>query len=320
LIALTPDVQHPAVLNNFSWAQGWGSPNNPRQVVSTATNPNGGADYVGFGATSVIMAFGESTAGGPTIANAIAAIHNFGSTEGYTTAAQRGAADTGDSIAPTVYGQGFKGVYWYDATGGTATNPTYQSTASLYPNFGTQQGWTPANGFDIVKADSTDAFASILGFGNAGIVVARQAFDPSTAGSPTAPYAIQFAAGNNSGWSQTTDIRSFLDNNGQAIDLNGDGVTDFVGMGPQGLEFAFGSDAGGHYALGPLQLAQINGTKSNFGDAQGWNDSNTTRDIVKDSHTGFYDIVAFGAAGVYVSMGQDPSTHGARRSGSRISP
>jgi len=70
-------VQHPAVLNNFSWAQGWGSPNNPRQVVSTATNPNGGADYVGFGATSVIMAFGESTASGPTVANAIAAIHNL---------------------------------------------------------------------------------------------------------------------------------------------------------------------------------------------------------------------------------------------------
>src|SRR5258708_38015995 len=116
------------------------------------------------------MAFGESTAGGPTIANAIAAIHNFGSAEGYTAAAQRGAADTGDSIAPTVYGQGFKGVYWYDATGGTGANPTYQSTANLYPNFGSQQGWTSANGFDVVKADSTDAFASILGFGESGIV------------------------------------------------------------------------------------------------------------------------------------------------------
>jgi len=75
-------------------------------------------------------------------------------------------------------------------------------------------------------------------------VVARQAFDPSTAASPAASYAIPFGAGNNSGWSQTTDIRSFVDDNGQAIDLNGDGITDFVGMGPQGLEFAFGSAVG----------------------------------------------------------------------------
>jgi hypothetical protein len=32
--------------------------------------------------------------------------------------------------------------------------------------------------------------------------------------------------------------------------------------------------------------------------------------FVKDPHTGNYDIVGFGAAGVFVSMGQDPATHG----------
>jgi hypothetical protein len=283
--------------------------------VSTTTDPSGGADYVGFGTSSVVIALGANMANGPTFTTAIAVVHNFGTSQGYTTTVQRGAADTGDSIAPTVYGQGFKGVYWYAATGGTATNPTYQSTANLYPNFGSQQGWSTANGFDVVKAHSTDGFASILGFGGAGIVVGRQAFDSSTAGSPAAPYAIPFGAGNNSGWNQTTDIRSFVDSNGNAIDLNGDGVTDFVGMGPQGLEFAFGSDAGGHYTLGSLQLAQISGTNSTFGDAQGWNDSSTTRDIVKDTTTGFYDIVAFGGPGVYVSMGQDPSTHGGQAFG-----
>jgi ELWxxDGT repeat protein len=297
------------VLNNFSWAEGWNaSTNYVREVVETTAN-GGGADYLGFGSAGAVIAIGERTPTGPGFATANQAIHNFGTAQGYTTSAQRGAADTGDSIAPTVYGQGFKGVYWYDATGGTGANPTYQSTPNLYPNFGTQQGWTPANGFDVVKADGTDAFASILGLGNAGIVVGPQAFNPATSGSPPAAYLIPFAAGNNFGWSQTTDIRSFVDSNGQAIDLNGDGVTDFVGMGPQGLEFAFGSDINGHYSLGPLQLAQINGTKSNFGDSQGWNDSNTTRDIVKDPTTGFDDIIAFGAAGVYVSMGQDPSTH-----------
>ena len=45
--------------------------------------------------------------------------------------------------------------------GGAGTDPTYQSTPNLYPDFGTHQGWTPANGFDVVKADSADAHASL---------------------------------------------------------------------------------------------------------------------------------------------------------------
>ena len=141
---------------------------------------------------------------------------------------QRGAADTGNGVAPTVYGQGYAGVYWYAATGGTGSNPTYQSTPSLYPDFGSHQGWTPANGFDVVKAPGSDAYASILGFGDAGIVVGPQAF---ASGTPQASYVIPFGAGNNNGWNQTTDVRAFTDQNGVAFDLNGDGITDFVGHG-----------------------------------------------------------------------------------------
>ena len=195
------------------------------------------------------------------------------------------------------------------------TVPTYETSPHLYGQFGTQQGWTPANGFDIVNAQTSDSYASILGFGNNGIIVGPQAFAPGAGASQS--YLIPFGAGNNSGWDQTVDVRSFVDNNGQAIDLNGDGVTDFVGMGPNGLEFAFGSDSGGHYSLGTLQSAQINGTNSDFGEAQGWTDSTTVRDIVKDPTTGFDDIIAFGAAGVYASMGQDPSTHGGQPFGQK---
>ena len=276
-----------SVLNNFSWAQGWNaSTDYVREVVPTSTDTSGRADYVGFGTNHVTIAAGEATPNGPGFANSTSPIDDFGTAQGYTAAAQRGAADTGNAgaMAPTVYGQGFAGVYWYDTTGGTSTDPTYQSTPNLYPDFGTHEGWTPANGFDVVKAQSTDTYASILGFGDAGIVVGPQAFNPN--GSPASSYVIPFAAGNNSGWNQTVDVRSFVDNNGQAIDLNHDGITDFVGMGPNGLEFAFGSDSGGHYSLGPLQSAKINGTNSDFGEAQGWTDSTTVRDIVKDPTTG----------------------------------
>ena len=58
-----------------------------------------------------------------------------------------------------------------------------------------------------------------------------------------------------------------------------------------------------------MQSAQISGTADDLGEAQGWTDAATLRYVVADPKTGFDDIIAFGAAGVYVSMGQDPSTH-----------
>jgi hypothetical protein len=81
-------------------------------------------------------------------------------------------------------------------------------------------------------------------------------------------------------------------------------------MGPNGLVFAFGTvDAAHHYGLGALQSALVQGTGSQFGRAQGWTDANSVREIVRNAISGFDDIVAFGAAGVYVAMGQDPAAH-----------
>ncbi len=122
---------------------------------------------------------------------------------------------------------------------------------------------------------------------------------------------IPFEAGNSFGWNQQTDIRTFTDANGKTIDLNHDGTADFVGMGPQGLTFAFGNSSGpnGQYGLSSMQSADINGNNPDLGEAQGWTDATTLRYIVADPNSGFYDILAFGAPGVFVSMGQDPSTH-----------
>jgi hypothetical protein len=161
------------------------------------------------------------------------------------------------------------------------------------------------------KASAGDPYASILGFGNDGIVVGPQAFAPGA--SAASSYVMPFAAGNNSGWDQKVDIRSFTDQNGKIIDLNGDGIADFVGMGPQGLVFALGnhSGPGGGFGLGALQTAHVGaGGTANLGEVQGWNNAATLRDIVYDPLTGYDDIIAFGAAGVYVSMGQNPATHG----------
>ena len=316
-------AQSPITLNNFDWANGWNNDaNNPRLLSDV--DENGTADYLAFGDNYTFVADGGTWTNGqggvgPGFANTTAVIHDFGSNEGYTAAAQRGAAVTGYGLAESIYGQGFQGIYWYgatselplsgtmDAAGKTYYTPIYDTSPHLYGQFGTQEGWSVHNGFDIVKASNTDTYASILGFGDAGIVVGPQAFAPGANGLQS--YVIPFGAGNNSGWDQTVDVRTFQDSNGGAIDLNHDGITDFVGMGPQGLEFAYGSvDASGHYSLGTLQTANLGGGP-NLGEAQGWTDSNSLREVVHDSVTGFDDIIAFGAAGVYVAMGQDPSTH-----------
>src|SRR5439155_277437 len=139
-----------------------------------------------------------------------------------------------------LYGQGFAGVYWYKATGETAKTDAagktynvlqYQTSPNLYGNFGSQQGWSSANGFQILKTSTSDAAASILGFGYSGIVVGPQAF--ASGASAAGSYVIPLDAGNASGWNQTVDIRSFTDLNGKTIDLNSDGIADLVGMTPR---------------------------------------------------------------------------------------
>ena len=232
---------------------------------------------------------------------------------------QRGAAAAGVGDGDILYGQGFAGVYWYSATGETANTDAaghtyevlqYQTSPNLYGNFGSQQGWTSSNGFQILKTSTGDAAASILGFGYNGIVVGPQAF--AAGASAAGSYVIPFAAVNASGWNQTVNIRSFTDLNGKTIDLNGDGLADFVGMGPAGLVYAYGntSGSGGAYGLGTLQTAHISGGNTDLGEAQGWTDATTPRYIIADSATGYDDILALGNAGVYAAMGQNPATHG----------
>ncbi len=317
----------PVVLNDFGWNQGWGSPDNPRFTADI--DGNGTTDYVGFGFNTTFISYGGTFSDGqghtgPGFTAAVASVDDFGTEEGYSASVQRGAAMTGAGDGASIYGQGFLGVFWYAATGETPQTDVagktydvlqYQSTPNLYGNFGSQEGWTPANGFQVVKASTADSFASILGFGNFGIVVGPQAFSPNATAADS--FTITLAVGNNDGWNQQVDVRTFTDTNGNALDLNHDGITDFVGMGPQGLDYALGSETGGTYGLGALTTANIgvNGGGPDLGEAQGWNDATTLRNIVKDPQTGFDDILAFGAPGVFASMGQDPATHGGQAFG-----
>ncbi|MGY2049374.1 glycoside hydrolase family 16 protein [Methylobacterium sp. JK268] len=315
-------VPSPIGLQDFGLGQGWGSVSAPRQLADM--DLTGSADYLGFGAEDTVVADGITGADGsgnmgPGFTAPAAVIHDFGTNEGYTAQAQRGAANTGYGVAASIYGQGFAGIYWYgasarsahtDAAGKTYYTLTYDSTPHFYANFGTQQGWTPHNGFQVLKTSRADTYASILGFGNDGIVVGGQAFAPGADASQVT--VLPASIGNNAGWDQLTDVRTFLDSDGGIVDLNHDGVADFIGMGPQGTVFAYGQeDPSSHqYTLGPVQTATFGGGSTDLGRAQGWTDQNTQRLIVHDAVTGYDDILAFGAAGVFVAEGQDPASHG----------
>ena len=313
-------------LDEFSWDQGWKNAGYSRHLVDL--NHDGKLDYLGFGSHSTYVAYGGAWADdngnvGNGFGEFDSVFNDFGITQGFKT--QRGAVETGYGSGASIYAQGNSGIYWkgaqgvlqqQDGSGATVDMLQYETSSHFYAQFGAKQGWNSHYGFDITFASPTQQYASILGFGYKGVVVAPEAFAPDAQASQS--YTIKLPVGNGNGWDQLKDVRTFTDANGDAIDLNHDGIVDFFGIGPKGTAFAYGSmDSAGNYTLGTLQTAHISGTASNFGRAQGWTSPAYDREIVKDLHTGYYDIIAFGQNGVYVAMGQDPTTHGGEPFGAK---
>lgn len=319
-------TQSPAFLLDFGSNQGWTSPNYKRLVQDIDKNPGQTLDYVGFGTDHVSIAWGGTATGplsskGPGF-NEITPdsfqIHDFGTAQGYDNTYLRGVDLVGGTSNPfdsSVWSSGNAGFYYYkpvsetahlDANGHTFYVPDFQGPFFV-PDFGHNQGWDTTHGIDVVFAKNTDTSASILGFGNNGLVVDRQAFG---AVPNTSTYTVSVAVGNIAGgYNNLTDIRTFQDYNHKAIDLNHDGYTDFVGFGPKGLQFAYGSqDASGNYIIGNPVSDNLGGSGpggADLGDAQGWSNLNTVRDLVDINGDGYLDVVAFGYDGVYVALGQN---------------
>ena len=318
-LALVPALA--ATLDDFGSAQGWGSSAFTRELV--ADNVQHDTLYLGFGAVGTVVAWGVPGTS-PALAEFGAQsvpIHDFGTDQGYDSTRERGVAVYGTGTSnglsyqqDIVYGQGNAGIYFYRPLSAATQSdgvvvPTYETSPELYREFGTNQGWTQHYNFQTAR--TTHATPDIVGFGNGGMIVAPQAFAPEASTAQEYLAAGTAAIGNAAGWDSLNDVRTILDQNGKPISLDSDGIPDFVGMGPNGLVYAYGSkDANGNYRLGAVQTAHISGSASDLGDAQGWNDATTPRIIVADPNSGYDDIFAFGAAGVYVAPGQNPATHG----------
>jgi hypothetical protein len=314
----------PAELADFGWAQGWTSPEHIRQLEDI--NNDGAVDYAAFGASQMIVGLGGTWNNGSGVGSGFrqptfGLVGDFTPDQGYNRTYVRGFDELGDfgSPAAEAWGQGNGGIIYYrstnsqsaiDADGVSRVIPQYTGGSHLYGNFGHDQGWNSHFNFDNVIL-AGDSFASILGFGSDGLMIGPQAYAPGASASQVYLASGTANIGNVSGWDSEKDIRTFENNFGQTIDLNSDGVADFVGMGPNGLVFALGfRDGGGQFQLNPLQTAHVSGSNADFGDAQGWNKGNTIRYIADLNSDGLEDIVGFGGAGAVVSLGQDPATHG----------
>ena len=314
------NIEYPRLADNFAISvfhqdfavsQGWQSYDTTRMISDI--NGDGKADVIGFGdaATYAAMGLGGGRAW-------YVSIPDFGLAQGYTQANERGADYLGNfTINPsdrfaTIWGQGDAGIWYYVATGSTINvdrngnsnaAPDYETSPRFHGDFGMSQGWSAHYTMDVGFISNTDTYGSILGFGDSGLLVAAQAFDPAaTVPDYWANGSEMF--GNDAGWDSTIDIRAVRDYGGKMIDVNGDGVMDVIGMGANGFQYAFGQYNNGVYSLESAHTAFNDPTYATFARDQGWTNSSSIRyisDVNNDRHP---DIVGFGELGVWLSVGQ----------------
>ncbi|CAH2603213.1 VCBS repeat-containing protein [Rhodovastum atsumiense] len=155
-------------------------------------------------------------------------------------------------------------------------------------------GWTSFDTFPRVLGDvNGDGRADIVGFGEAGVYVSLGQRN-GTYGQPN--LVLQNFAHGAGGW---TSFNTFP----RAVgDVNGDGRADIVGFGDAGVYVSLGQRNG--------SFGQPNLVLQNFGhNAGGWTSFDTFPRVLGDVNgDGRADIVGFGDAGTYVSLGQRNGT------------
>jgi hypothetical protein len=165
----------------------------------------------------------------------------------------------------------------------------------LVRNFGRDAGgWRVDRHPRLLGDTSGDGRADILGFGNAGVWLARAEGD----GRFAAPQLVIDNFGYDAGGWRVDQHPRFL------ADTTGSGRSDVVGFGNAGV-YVSRAQADGSFS--PLQLVV-----NNFGyDAGGWRVDQHPRFLADTTGSGRKDIVGFGNAGVYVSRAQADGTYAA---------
>jgi hypothetical protein len=188
----------------------------------------------------------------------------------------------GDGMADIV-GFGNAGVLVSLATGG---GNFAAPEVKLLGAFNPANGWNSDTAFHRELADvNGDGMADIVGFGNAGVLVAL-----ATGGGNFAAPQVKLAAFNAAnGWTSQDQFPREL------ADVNGDGMADIVGFGAAGVQVALAT-GGGNFATPQVKLAAFN-------DANEWAGQNQfPRELADINGDHMADIVGFGHAGVLEAL------------------
>src|SRR5262245_23608531 len=213
-------------------AGGWSSENLFPRVVGNI-NDDDVADIIGFGASGVFESLGTGLGNFAAPQFKLAA---FSAAQGWTSQDQypRALADVNADFQGDIVGFGAAGVYVSLGTGsGNFAAPQFSLAA-----FGTAQGWTSQDlyprfltpdflqsGGGHVQSLDGNALADIVGFGAAGVYTSLATGD----GNFAAPQFKLAAFSPAQGWIGENQYRREL------ADVNGDNLTDIVGVGDAGV-------------------------------------------------------------------------------------
>ena len=265
------------VVSNFGYsAGGWRVEKHPRFVADTTGD--GRADIVGFGEAGVYVSRAQANG---TFAAPQLVVSNFGYSAGGWRVEKhpRFVADTTGDGRGDIVGFGEAGVYVSRAQ----ANGTFAAPQLVVSNFGYSAGGWRVEKHPRFVADTTgDGRADIVGFGDAGVYIAR-----AQSGGGYGPVQLVVADfGYDQGWRIERHPR-FL------ADTTGDGRADVVGFGDAGVYVARARNDG---TFGPAQLLV-----PDFGYvAGGWRVEKHPRVLADTTGGHRADVIGFGDAGVLI--------------------
>ena len=275
------------VAAELGFNSGWRVDRHPRFL--TDLTGDGRADIVGFGDDGVWVALNN---GNGTFQAAKFVLTDLGFNKGGWRVDQhpRFLADlTGDGL-PDIVGFGNAGVLVAFNSG----NGTFQAPKLVVADLGFNSGWRVDKHPRFLADLTGDRRADIVGFGDAGVVVALN----NGNGTFQAPKLVVADLGFNSGWRVDKHPR-FL------ADLTGDRRADIVGFGDAGVVVALNNGNGTFQA--PKFVA------AELGFNRGWRVDRHARFPADLTGDGRADIVGFGDDGVWVALNNGNGTFQAPR-------
>ncbi|WP_282048039.1 FG-GAP-like repeat-containing protein [Sulfitobacter mediterraneus] len=259
-------------INDFTQnAGGWRVDTHDRALGDV--DGDGLDDIVGFGGSNVIVALSDGS-GFETIE---LWSNGFDSDAGWTSSRhERDVADVdGDGLADVVaFGEN-------QVTVALSTGTGFEAGQRWSTDFGYNDGWRMDDHVRVLDDVNGDGLADIVGFGSDGVSVATS---NSSGFDETELWLDEAAAG--SDWNAADHTRTIAD-------VDGDGLSDVVSFGADGVYVALSTGTGFDDATSWSTL---------MGASEGWTNDADARAVADVDGDGMADLVGFGAEGVQVAL------------------